>query len=109
MLCLPKATPTFDNPVPNNGSLCVLSGSPSHTKKLITTCSEVKPPKSIALVNFPEKVPCLSIIFSVSLSGISPVSESATLSSNSWAISHRAFDGINAGAASFVFKYSTVW
>ena len=38
-----------------------------------------------------------------------PVSESAALSSNSWAISQMAFDGINVVAFSFYFKYSTVW
>ena len=108
ILCLPNATPTFFNPLPNKGSLWVRSGSPSHTKKLITTCSEVNPPKSIARVNLPENEPCLSINSSVSDSSISPVSESTTFSSISCAIWHKAFDAINWLTGSSFFKNSTV-
>ena len=68
----------------------------------------MNPPKSIALVNLPLNVPCLSIICSCISSSISPVSESFTLSANSWAISQRAFDGINSFTFPKPLRYSTV-
>ena len=59
-------------------------------------------------MNFPEKVPYLSIICSVSVSSISPVSESTTLSSNSWAISQRAFEGVSIPTGCSLLKKSLV-
>ena len=59
-------------------------------------------------MNFPENVPWLSIILSVSFSSISPVSESTTLSSNSCAIWQSPFDGVIGLTGSCAFKNSTV-
>ena len=107
-LSLPKATPILFSPVPKIGSLWLLSGSPSQTKKLITICSEVNPPKSTALVNFPLNEPYLSIVFEYNSSSISPVSEFFILSKTSLAISQRAFEGINSFTFSFPLRYSIV-